>query len=284
MTKNAILLGACPDRRGLIAAFSQFVHDNNGNIVNLEQHVDTIEQRFFMRLEWSIDEFALPRHKLPEAVKALAENYSMNWSLHFSDQIPRMAVFVSRQPHCLLDILARIQADELRVELPLVVSNHPDCRSFVENLGVTYFEAPVSDDNRQVQESRVIAELESQRIEFIVLARYMQILSPEFVAKLPGRIINIHHSFLPAFPGARPYHSAHERGVKIIGATSHYVTADLDAGPIIEQDVVRVSHSDSVEDMVHKGKDLEKLVLARAIWKHVQRKVLVTGNRTLVFS
>jgi len=284
MTDNAILLTSCPDKRGLIGTFSNFVFEHNGNIVNLEQHVDAEEQRFFMRLEWALDEFALTRSELPNAVEKLATDHDMSWSLHFSDEVPRMAVFVSRQSHCLLDILARVQSRELAVELPLVISNHPDCRPFVEALGIAYHEVPISADNKAKQESQIIALLEEHKIELVVLARYMQILGPEFVDRFESRIINIHHSFLPAFPGARPYHSAHERGVKIIGATSHYVTRELDAGPIIEQDVVRVSHSDSIDDMVHKGRDLEKLVLARAVWKHVQRKVLVSGNRTLVFS
>lgn len=195
-----------------------------------------------------------------------------------------MAVLVSRHSHCLLDILARIQSGELAVEVPVVVSNHDDCRRFVEPLGIEYHALPVTRGDKASQEAKLLAVLADRQIDFVVLARYMQILGAEVVDRYRNRIINIHHSFLPAFPGARPYHSAHERGVKIIGATSHYVTAELDAGPIIEQDVVRVSHSDSVDDMVHKGRDLEKLVLARAIWKHLQRKVLVSGNRTLVFT
>lgn len=275
---------SCPDQRGLIAAFSAFIHRHDGNIVDLEQHVDASEGRFFMRLEWSLENFALDRKELPGAIGQLVAARDLGWSLHYSDQVPRMAVLVSRYSHCLLDILARVQAQELAVELPLVVSNHPDCRQFVERLGIDYHELPVTADNKARQERAMIGLLEEQQIDFIVLARYMQILSPDIVSRYPNRIINIHHSFLPAFPGARPYHSAHDRGVKIIGATSHYVTTELDAGPIIEQDVVRVSHSDSIDDMMHKGRDLEKLVLARAIYKHVQRKVLVSGNRTLVFT
>ncbi len=281
---NAILLAACPDKRGLIAAFSAFIHEHHGNIVDLEQHVDIAERRFFMRIEWSLDGFAIGRRDLPAAVGELADAHQMRWSLHFTDQVPRMALLVSRHPHCLLDILARIQSGELAVAVPLVVSNHPDCGRFVEPLGIEYRELPVAPDNKAQQEAKLLALLEEKNIDFVVLARYMQILGAEIINRFENQIINIHHSFLPAFPGARPYHSAHQRGVKIIGATSHYVTAELDAGPIIEQDVVRVSHSDSVEDMVHKGRDLEKLVLARAIWKHLQRKVLVSGNRTLVFS
>lgn len=281
---NAILLVSCPDQPGLIATFSGFVHEHEGNIVDLEQHVDESAQRFFMRLEWSLENFTLDHEVLIEAVGKLANSRNMDWSLHYSDRAPRMAIMVSRYSHCLLDLLARIQARELEVELPLVISNHPDCREFVEQLGIDYHEIPVTAASRASQEDQILELLEQEQIEFIVLARYMQILGPAFVSRYPNRIINIHHSFLPAFPGARPYHSAHERGVKVIGATSHYVTTELDAGPIIEQDVVRVSHSDSIEDMMHKGRDLEKLVLARAIYKHVQRKVLVSGNRTLVFT
>lgn len=281
---NAILLAACPDKGGLIAAFSTFIHEHHGNIVDLEQHVDLAARRFFMRVEWSLDGFALDRSALPAAIEKLAESRQMDWSLHFTDQVPRMAILVSRHSHCLLDILARIQSRELEVEVPLVVSNHEDCARFLEPLGIDYRVLPITPESKAAQEAKLLGLLTEKRIDFMVLARYMQILGPRVVDRFPNRIINIHHSFLPAFPGARPYHSAHERGVKIIGATSHYVTADLDAGPIIEQDVVRVSHSDSVDDMVHKGRDLEKLVLARAIWKHVQRKVLVSGNRTLVFT
>lgn len=281
---NAILLAACPDKAGLIAAFSSFIHEHHGNIVNLEQHVDVSRRRFFMRVEWSLDGFALGRAELPAAVRKLASAHEIDWSLYFTDQVPRMAILVSRHSHCLLDILARIQSGELAVKVPLVVSNHPDCQRFVEPLGIDYQSLPVTPASKSGQEARLLELLEENHIDLIVLARYMQILGTGIVDRFQNRIINIHHSFLPAFPGARPYHSAHERGVKIIGATSHYVTAELDAGPIIEQDVVRVSHSDSVDDMVHKGRDLEKLVLARAIWKHLQRKVLVSGNRTLVFA
>lgn len=283
-SSNAILLASCADRRGLIAAFSNFLTQHKGNIVDLQQHVDIADKRFYMRLEWSLNGFTVAEGELPRAVQALAQAYDMSWSLHFSHAVPRMAVLVSRQSHCLLDLLARIQAGELPVSLPLVISNHPDCRQFVENLGIKYYELPVAPANKARQEARLGDLMQENDIDLIVLARYMQVLGGGFVSRFANRIINIHHSFLPAFPGAKPYHSAHERGVKIIGATSHYVTSELDAGPIIEQDVVRVSHSDSVQDMVRKGKDLEKLVLSRAIWKHVQRKVLVSGNRTLVFA
>ena len=279
----AILLVSCPDRQGLVATVSGFISRHGGNIIDLEQYVDHEAGVFFMRVEWELDGFALDAGTLPQAVAELAAPLDMEWRLYFSDQRPRMAVLVSRHPHCLLDILARVQAGEWEVELPLVISNHPDLEPFVAPLGIPFHVLPVTPDTRRAQEQRMQALLEENGVEFLVLARYMQILTDAFVARWPGRIINIHHSFLPAFPGARPYHSAHARGVKIIGATSHYVTAELDAGPIIEQDVVRVTHNDSVEDLVRKGRDLEKLVLARAVWKHLQRKILVHGNRTVVF-
>ncbi len=279
----AILLVSCPDRQGLVATVSGFISRHGGNIIDLEQYVDREAGVFFMRVEWELDGFALDAGTLPQAVAELAGPLDMEWRLYFSDQRPRMAVLVSRHPHCLLDILARVQAGEWEVELPLVISNHPDLEPFVAPLGIPFHVLPVTPDTRRAQEQRMQALLEENGVEFLVLARYMQILTDAFVARWPGRIINIHHSFLPAFPGARPYHSAHARGVKIIGATSHYVTAELDAGPIIEQDVVRVTHNDSVEDLVRKGRDLEKLVLARAVWKHLQRKILVHGNRTVVF-
>ncbi len=279
----AILLVSCPDRQGLVATVSGFISRHGGNIIDLEQYVDREAGVFFMRVEWELDGFALDAGTLPHAVAELAGPLDMEWRLYFSDQRPRMAVLVSRHPHCLLDILARVQAGEWEVELPLVISNHPDLEPFVAPLGIPFHVLPVTPDTRRAQEQRMQALLEENGVEFLVLARYMQILTDAFVARWPGRIINIHHSFLPAFPGARPYHSAHARGVKIIGATSHYVTAELDAGPIIEQDVVRVTHNDSVEDLVRKGRDLEKLVLARAVWKHLQRKILVHGNRTVVF-
>ena len=280
---NAVLLVSCPDRQGLIAAFSQFLNERDGNIVDLEQHVDIASQRFFMRVEWAMRGFSLERDRLPGAVRELAARYDATWSLHFTDKVPRLAILVSRQSHCLLDLIARMQSGELSVTVPLVISNHPDCRRFVEPLGIEYHELSVTPETRDQQEANVLALLDEAKIDFVVLARYMQILSDRVVDKFPNRIINIHHSFLPAFSGARPYHGAFKRGVKLIGATSHYVTAELDAGPIIEQDVVRVSHTDSVKDMMRKGRDLEKLVLARAIYKHLQRKVLVHENRTLVF-
>ncbi|UCE89030.1 MAG: formyltetrahydrofolate deformylase [Pseudomonadota bacterium] len=282
-SRSAILLMSCPDQQGLVATLTNFVFHNKGNIIDLEQHVDVAEKLFFMRLEWDLRDFAIPEERLGERIAELAAQFDMQWALHFSDETPRMAVLVSKHSHCLLDVLARVQAGEWRVKLPLIVSNHSDLKPVAERLSIDYHYIPVTPNSKAAQEREVLALLGASNIEFVVLARYMQILSSDFIARYPHRIINIHHSFLPAFPGARPYHSAHERGVKIIGATSHYVTEDLDAGPIIEQDVVRVSHNDAVDDLVRKGRDLEKLVLGRAIWKYLQRKILVCRNRTVVF-
>ncbi|MGD2113284.1 MAG: formyltetrahydrofolate deformylase, partial [Gammaproteobacteria bacterium] len=239
---------------------------------------------FFMRIEWDLQDFVIAGGKIGEYFETLvAQRFGMRWRLHFSNEVLRMALFVSKQPHCFYDILARYEAGEWRVEIPLIISNHADMQTAAERLGIDYIHLPLTTDNRSAVEMQQLGLLQQHRIDFIVLARYMQVLSEDFVGRYPERIINIHHSFLPAFPGARPYHSAHERGVKIIGATSHYATAELDAGPIIEQDVVRVSHEDSVEDMIRKGRDLEKMVLARAIWHHLHHNVLVFGNRTVVF-
>jgi formyltetrahydrofolate deformylase len=280
----AILLISCPDQRGLVSSVTEFIFRHGGNIIDLEQHVDSDESQFFMRTEWDLAEFSIARGEIGERFKAeVATRLGMQWTLHFSDVIPRMAIYVSRYSHCLYDILARYQACDWQVEIPLVISNHPDLRTAAESLGIDYHMSPVNPQTRQDQEQRQLALLQDYNIDFIVLARYMQVLSEDFIRHYPGKIINIHHSFLPAFPGARPYHSAHKRGVKLIGATSHYATADLDAGPIIEQDVVHVRHTDSVADLVRKGQDLEKIVLSRAIWRHLQRQVLVFRNRTIVF-
>lgn len=283
-SKSAILLIHCPDQKGIVISITEFIFKNGGNILYLDQHVDTGRQAFFMRIEWDLSDFVIVDEKIGEYFETLvARRFSMNWRLHFSGEALRMALYVSKLPHCFYDILARYEAGEWRVEIPLIISNHADMQPAAERLGADFVHLPISRENREVQERRQLELLQEYRIDFIVLARYMQVLSDEFISHYPNRIINIHHSFLPAFPGARPYHSAHERGVKIIGATSHYATSELDAGPIIEQDVVRVSHEDSVEDMVRKGRDLEKVVLARAVWQHLHHNVLVYENRTVVF-
>jgi formyltetrahydrofolate deformylase len=283
-SKSAILLIHCPDQKGIVISITEFIFANGGNILYLDQHVDTERQVFFMRVEWDLHDFVIADGKIDEYFETLvARRYSMSWGLHFSDEVPRMALFVSKLPHCFYDILARYEAGEWQVEIPLIISNHPDMQTAAGRLGIDFVHLPVTRENQAEQEHKQLELLQQYRIDFIVLARYMQILSDGFIGSYPDRIINIHHSFLPAFPGARPYHSAHDRGVKIIGATSHYATAELDSGPIIEQDVVRVSHEDSVEDMVRKGRDLEKMVLARAVWHHLHHNVLVYENRTVVF-
>jgi formyltetrahydrofolate deformylase len=267
-----------------VAAITRFIAENNGNIVHLDQHVDAQENVFFMRVEWDLARFAIPPEQVADAFRPIAEQFQMQWDLKFSSNLPRMAVFVSKEAHCLYDILARYTAGEYRVEIPLIVSNHPTLEDVARRFGIPFHVFPITKETKREQEQAQIALLKSCGIDVIVLARYMQILSAEFVAEYPNRVINIHHSFLPAFAGAKPYHMAYSRGVKIIGATSHYVTADLDAGPIIEQDTVRITHKDSVEDLVRKGKDVEKLVLSRAIRYHLQNQVLIYNNKTVIFA
>ena len=282
---TATVLMHCPDKKGIVAAVTEFLSENNGNILYLEQHVDHQDKEFFMRIEWDLEKFTIPEEKIADYFNTLIANkYGMTWNIYFSNQLPRMAIFVSKMSHCLFDILARHQAGEWKVEIPLIVSNHPDMENVAKQFGIDFHILPVDSKNKAEMEEKQLQLLKDYKINFVVLARYMQILSENFIKKYPNKIINIHHSFLPAFPGAKPYHSAYERGVKIIGATSHYVTADLDAGPIIEQDVVRISHTDSIKNLIRKGQDLEKIVLSRAVYSHLQRKTLVYRNRTVVFS
>lgn len=288
MSKNtqnsAILLIHCADKPGIVVAITDFIHNNGGNILYLDQHVDSERGVFFMRIQWDLKNFVIQREKISEYFNTLVgSRYAMNAQLHFADSKLKMALFVSKMSHCFYDLLARYECGELNVDIPIIVSNHEDLRSAAERLGIEYHCIKVNKENKTEQEEKEKALMKQHNIDFIVLARYMQVLSDDFVKDFPQKIINIHHSFLPAFPGGRPYHSAHERGVKIIGATSHYVTAELDAGPIIEQDVVHVSHKDSVEDMVRIGRDLEKIVLARAVRHHVHHDLLVYENRTVVF-
>ena len=282
---SAILLVSCPDRSGLVATITRFIHENNGNIINLEQYVDPGKKVFFMRLEWDLERFSLSLHAFGETFqRSIAAGFGMEWSLHSSSERPRMAIFVSTFSHCLYDILSHAHAGDWNVEIPLIVSNHPTLEPIAKKFGIDYRVFPMTAETKRSQEEKELALLQEYQIDFVVLARYMQILTAEFVDHYPNHVINIHHSFLPAFAGAKPYHSAHDRGVKIIGATSHYVTAELDTGPIIEQDIVRVSHADSIDDLVRKGRDLEKVVLSRAIWHHLRRKILVFRNRTIVFA
>ena len=280
---SAILLTHCPDQPGLVRAVASFIAENGGNIIQFDQHVDTQAGIFFMRAEWDLENFVIPRADLPVFIRALAEPRRMTWSLHFSDQRHRLALFVSKDAHCLYDLLSRHEAGELEADIPLIVSNHETLRPAAERFGIPFHVVPVTSATKAEAEARQRALIEEHQIDTIVLARYMQILSDDFASSYPNRIINIHHSFLPAFPGAKPYHSAHARGVKIIGATSHYVTGDLDEGPIIEQDVIRVTHRQTVADLVRQGRDLEKVVLSRAVRWHAQRKVLAYNNKTVIF-
>lgn len=287
MKPTAILLLHCPDHQGIITEVTKFITDNQGNIVYLDQYVDRQDDMFFMRIEWDLDNFLIPRDKIQEYINTLyAKRYNMECNLYFSDQRPRMAIFVSKMSHCLYDLLARWKAGEYDVDIPCIISNHEDLRYVADQFGIPYYVWSINKDhsNKAEVETAEMELLRREKITFIVLARYMQIISDDMIKSYPNHIINIHHSFLPAFIGAKPYHQAWERGVKIIGATSHYVTADLDAGPIIEQDVMRVSHKDTPESMVRKGKDLEKIVLSRAVAKHIARKVLTYHNKTIIFS
>ena len=280
---NAVLLVACPDRRGIVAAVTSFVAAHGGNIVDLQQHTDHTDGSFFQRVEFELEGLTLERHEVEAAAAAVMEQYSMRWSLRFTDERPRVAVLVSREAHCLSDLLHRRRSDDLAIEVPLVVSNHPDHAEIAAWFGVEYRHLPIVDGDKAAQEHQLLTALAHHDVDLVVLARYMQVLSPTFCEAWAGRAINIHHSFLPSFSGARPYHQAHERGVKLIGVTAHYVTADLDQGPIIDQDVIRVSHRDDVEDLRRKGRDLEVAVLARAVRAHVEHRTLVYGRRTVVF-
>jgi formyltetrahydrofolate deformylase len=285
MNPNLILLIHCPDREGLVASVTALIRKVHGNIVDLNQHVDAERRVFFMRIEWTppTGDAAAHQHFEKAFAPEVAAPYSMTWRLERADRRARMAIFVSRYGHCLHDILSRWESGEWPVEIPLIVSNHRDMAPVAERHGIRFAHVPVSRETKTEAEQRQLALLREEGIDLVVLARYMQIVSPDFIAAMPERIINIHHSFLPAFAGAQPYHAAHARGVKVIGATSHYVTAELDAGPIIAQDVAAVSHKDSVDDMVRKGRDLEKIVLARAVYAHLQHRVLAYENRTVVF-
>ena len=263
METTAILLLHCPDQQGIISEVTKFITDNKGNIVYLDQYVDKVDGMFFMRIEWELEGFLIPRDKIYDYITTLyAQRYQMKFSLYYSDKRPRMAIFVSKMSHCLYDLLARWKAGEFNCDIPCIVSNHEDLRYVADQFGIPYYVWSIKKDH----------------------SRYMQIISDEMIAEYPHHIINIHHSFLPAFIGAKPYHQAYERGVKIIGATSHYVTAELDAGPIIEQDVTRITHKDTPESLVLKGKDLEKIVLSHAVSKHIQRKILTYKNKTVIFS
>ncbi|MBE6310598.1 MAG: formyltetrahydrofolate deformylase [Bacteroidales bacterium] len=285
MQNSAILLMNCPDQPGIIAVITEFINCNGGNILYLAQYVDRVNGIFYMRVEWDLEKFVIPREKISDYFETLyAGRYNMTYEISFTQHRQRMAIFVSKMSHCLYDMLARYVAGEWDVEIPVIISNHPDMQVTAQQFNIPYEYIPVTRENKAEMEQREFAILEKYNIDFIVLARYMQVLSEDFISRYPNKIINIHHSFLPAFVGAKPYHAAYERGVKLIGATSHYVTNELDAGPIIEQDIVRITHKDTVEDLVKKGRDLEKIVLSRAVEKHIQRKILTYRNKTVVFS
>ena len=283
MKNTAVLLLSCPDQRGLVAAIANFLLAHNANILHADQHQDGELKLFLMRVEWDLHGFALPLDDFPTAFAPLAAQYRMTWRLAEAAHKPRMAVFVSKFDHCLADLLYRYQSGELHCEIPIILSNHEDTRWLAETYRLPYQHIPVNHDAKEEAERLQLAILHDRKVDFIVLARYMQMVSPRFIAHFPQRIINIHHSFLPAFHGAKPYHRAFERGVKLIGATSHYVTEALDDGPIIEQDVARISHRDTLDDLIHKGADLEKIVLSRAVKWHIDNRVLVYANKTVVF-
>lgn len=279
---TATLLLSCPDRRGLVAEIANFIYSHGGNIVHADHHTDFTRKIFLTRLEWQLEGFDLSREQITPACEQLAGSLQANWQLHFSDTVRRLSIWVSRQDHCLLDLLWRQKAKEFTAEIPLIISNHEDLKEIAIQFGADFHYLPITPDNKAEQEEKQLQLLREYQIDIVVLAKYMQILRHNFITRFPN-IINIHHSFLPAFVGAKPYHQAYKRGVKIIGATAHYVTDELDAGPIIEQDVVRVSHRDEIADLIRKGKDLERIVLARAVRSHLQNRVLVYGDRTVVF-
>ena len=281
MKKTAILLIDCPDRRGLVAGIADFLYRNNANILHADQHQDSDTGLFLMRVEWDLENFALEISAFRDQFRPIAERFRMNWQLHLSASRPKVAIFVSLYDHCLADLLYRHQSGELVCDIPLIISNHRKAEAMAGFHGIPFHCIPTTD--KAAAEREQLDLLAANDVELVVLARYMQILSAEFVARFPQRIINVHHSFLPAFSGAKPYHRAFQRGVKLIGATSHYVTAVLDDGPIIEQDVVRISHRDQLDDLMQKGRDLEKVVLSRAVRWHIERRILLYGNKTVVF-
>ncbi len=280
---NAILLLSCPDRKGLVANLSNFVFQHNGNIVDADQYTSKRGKIFFMRMEWELDGFSLSRPEIATVFQPLSDQYGMKWTLHFTDDVPRIAVFVSKHLHCLHDLILRRHLGELGGRVEAVISNHTDARELVEQFGIRFFHFPITPDRKSEQEGRQLALLQELNIDLVVMARYMQILTGGFIGRYVNRIINIHHSFLPAFSGRNPYQQAFDRGVKIIGATAHYATEQLDDGPIIAQDVVKITHRDTIDDIQTKSKDLERIVLARALRLHLDHKIIVFGAKTVVF-
>jgi formyltetrahydrofolate deformylase len=283
MKTSAVLLVSCPDQKGVVAAISDFVFRHNGNILHADEHADEGSNLFLMRVEFDPKDFTIPLADFSRHFSPIAEKFEMRWRLARSDYRPRMIILVSKYDHCLVDLLYRHKSGELTCDIPLIISNHPDNQAIADFYRVPYKVVQVTKDNKAQAEETILDLITQHKFDFLVLARYMQVLSNEFVHRLPQRIINIHHSFLPAFVGAKPYHQAFTRGVKLIGATSHYVTEVLDDGPIIEQDVVRISHRDSLDDLLQKGRDLEKVVLSRAVRWHIENRILLYGNKTVVF-
>jgi formyltetrahydrofolate deformylase len=273
----------CKDRIGLVSRISNFIFERGGNILDLDEHVDPIEKMFFIRVAWSTKNFSIALEEIEEAFAPLAKEFKASWSVKIAEEKLRTAIFVSKYDHCIQDILWRQKMGEFQIEIPLIVSNHTDLEPLAIHYNIPYHIFPITKDNKDEQEKKELELLKENKIDTILLARYMQVLSPEFVAGYPNRIINIHHSFLPAFVGSKPYNQAYERGVKIIGATSHYVTADLDEGPIIDQGIIRISHKDSIKDLIRKGRDLERRVLAQAIFYHSEHRILVHGLKTIIF-
>lgn len=281
---TAVLLMHCPDQQGIVASITSFLQQNSGNITDLDQHVDRRANRFFMRVEWEMDGFLLSQEDMTtQFEQELASKFEMKWQLQFSDKPLRIAIFVSRLSHCLYDILQRYISGEWNIEIPLIISNHPDLKQVAERYGIPYHVLPITKENKLEQEAKERALLKAAKVDLVILARYMQVLTNDMIEDFPDQIINVHHSFLPAFAGAKPYHQAYARGVKLIGATSHYITEVLDEGPIIEQEVMPITHRDDIKDLVRKGRDLEKSVLSQAIWYHHEHRVMRYGNRTIVF-
>ena len=280
---RAILLFSCPDQKGLVSMISGFIAQYGGNIISLHEHVDSFDKTFFLRVVWDMDGFDIPGNELDDAFNPVGKKFNANWSIRYTGRKLRIAVMVSKYEHCLQELLWRQRLPESAYEIPLIISNHPDLEPMAAYHQIPYHVFPITKENKDIQEQAQLKLLNENNIDAVVLARYMQVLSKSFVDHYPNRLINIHHSFLPAFMGGNPYKQAYERGVKIIGATSHYVTEDLDEGPIIEQDIIRISHRDSVNDLVRSGRDLERIVLARAVNYHAEHRILVNGKKTVVF-
>lgn len=281
---GAVLLIHCPDKQGIVAAVTSFLHRHQGNITELDQHVDHRINRFFMRVKWELAAFTLSREEISSTfVSELGEPFDMEWHLHFTDKPLRLGIFVSKLSHCLYDILQRYVSSEWNIEIPLIISNHPDLAPIAKRYDIPYHIMPINRENKREQEKQELALLKEADVDLVILARYMQVLTSQMTDQFPDRVINVHHSFLPAFAGARPYHQAYYRGVKLIGATSHFVTEVLDEGPIIAQEVASITHKDDVKDLVRKGRDLEKFVLSQAIWFHHEHRVMRYGNRTIIF-